>query len=131
MDGVAYVDDSVSTTPESTIAALQAFDVPVHLIAGGSEKGTPFAEMGRAVSQHARSVALIGQTAGRIEDAIRAAGPSGVAVTRCADLARAVDSLRQAARAGHVILLSPGCASFDMFRSYVDRAEQFRKLVPR
>jgi UDP-N-acetylmuramoylalanine--D-glutamate ligase len=127
--GVEYVEDSKGTTPESTIAALHSFDSPIHLIAGGSPKGASFAELGKAIAGRAASVALIGQTAGEIEAAVRAAGESPVRVIRCVSLEEAVQALCALARPGDVVLLSPACASFGMFRNYVDRAEKFREIV--
>ena len=127
--GVVYVEDSGSTTPESAMAGLRSLDAPVHLIAGGVSKGASFAELGRVIAERAKTAALIGQTASEIEAAVRACGHIRVSVVRAETLAEAFDAARQAARPGDVVLLSPGCASFDLFRSYVDRAEQFRALV--
>jgi UDP-N-acetylmuramoylalanine--D-glutamate ligase len=129
IDGVRFVEDSVSTTPEASIAALRSFPSPIHLIAGGSSKGTHFAEMGRAVAEHATTAALIGEMAAEIASAITVASPAGTGVFCCSTLAEAFNVARRAAHPGDVVLLSPGCASFDMFRNYEDRAEQFRRLV--
>ena len=126
-DGVRYVEDSVATTPESTIAALRSFEGRVHLIAGGSSKGTPFDELGRVIAERATTVVLIGRTAPEIEAAIPPGAP--VEVVRADTLDEAVAAARRRARAGDTVLLSPACASFDMFTNYVDRAEQFRALV--
>ena len=129
-DGVRYVEDSVATTPEAAIAGMRAFDGPVYLIAGGSSKGTPFDAMGKAIADSVTAVALIGETAGEIEAAIPRRVGGGVEVIRAAGLREAFDALQRRAKPGSVILLSPGCASFGMFRNYVDRAEQFRALAP-
>ena len=129
LGGVQYVEDSVSTTPESAIAALNSYKGPVHLIAGGSSKGTPFEELGRAIAERAATVALIGRTADEIEAAVRAWPESQAEIVRADSLRDAVIALRARAHPGSVVLLSPACASFDMFADYVDRAEQFRQLV--
>ncbi len=129
VDGVTWVNDSKATTPEAAIAALNAFDGPIHLIAGGSPKGTPFDELGRAIATRATTAALIGQTAPAIEAAVRACPGNRAEILRPATLAQAVEELRRRAGPGSVVLLSPACASFDLFRSYADRGDQFRRLA--
>lgn len=129
--GVAWYNDSIATTPESAIAALRSFDEPILLIAGGYDKHVPLNAFAAEVASRTRAALLLGQTAAALLKAIRAAG---LGTTRCrarvvASLAEAVAEARRAARPGDVALLSPGCASYDMFRNYRDRAEQFKKLV--
>lgn len=99
---------------------------PVLLIAGGVGKGQDFAPLALPLAEHARSVFLIGEDADRIETAIR---PSGVPVERCDSLEQAVGRAAQAARAGEAVLLSPACASFDMFCNYKHRGEAFCAAV--
>ncbi len=120
--GVDYYDDSKGTNVGATIAALKGLARPVLLIAGGVGKGQDFAPLAQPVAEFARRVLLIGEDAGRIEAAIAA---SGVPVERCASLEAAVASAARQARAGEAVLLSPACASFDMFRDYKHRGDAF------
>ena len=133
--GVDFYDDSKGTNVGATIAALKGvatqgsragLDHPVLLVAGGVGKGQDFAPLAQPVAEHARRVFLIGEDARRIEAAI---APSGVPVERCETLEQAVIRAAQAARAGEVVLLSPACASFDMFRNYKHRGEVFAAAV--
>ncbi len=124
IDGVTYVDDSKATNPSSVAAALSAFDRPVVLIAGGKSKRTDFRELGAAAAAHARAVVLIGEAADDL-----AAALANVAVDRAASMDQAVDMARSLAKPGDAVLLSPGCASFDMFDSAEARGDAFRDAV--
>ena len=95
------------------------------LIAGGSDKGADFASLGQLLRERTRHVILLGETAPAIAEAV---GPAH-SVERVASLADAVDRAADHAVAGEIVLLSPACASFDMFRSYQDRGERFEALV--
>lgn len=125
---VEYIDDSKGTNVGATLAALQGLGAQrrLVLILGGDGKGQDFAPLAPAVARHARAVALIGRDAPAIEAAL--AG-SGVPLQRCADLPAAVRWCAQQARAGDAVLLSPACASLDMFRDYAHRAEVFVEAV--
>lgn len=125
IDGVLYVDDSKATNPGAVEAALLAYDRPIVLIAGGKSKGTDFAELGAAIAVRAKAAILIGEAAGEIERAIAGRVPIESAATIEAAVARA----RALTVEGDVVLLSPGCASFDMFRSAEDRGERFAAAV--
>ena len=127
LDGVSYYNDSKATTPEAAIAGLRAFHEPVILIAGGYDKEVPFDELGKAVCQRARLVILLGDTAEKIHQAIASRG--NVATRRLPDLPAAVHEARTLARPGDVVLLSPACASYDMFENYEERGTLFKKLV--
>jgi UDP-N-acetylmuramoylalanine--D-glutamate ligase len=128
-DGVTYVDDSKSTNPGSVIAALHAFDAPIVLIAGGKSKRTDFRAMGETVEKRTKAVVLIGEAA---EEMAAALGTAPVA--RAASMEEAVAIARGLAVPGDVVLLSPGCASFDMFASAEARGDEFaaaaNALVP-
>lgn len=124
IDGVLYVDDSKSTIPASVVAALRSFDRPIVLIAGGRSKGIGFAELGAAIAQHVKALVAIGESASEIR---RAAGE--VAVIEAFSMEEAVQRASDLAAPGDVVLLSPGCASFDMFTSAEDRGEQFCAAV--
>lgn len=120
IDGVLYVDDSKATNPLAVTAALAAYDRPIVLIAGGRAKGTDFAELGRVIDRRAKALVAIGEAAEEL-----AACVSGVPVHRARTLLEAIATARAQARSGDVVLLSPACASFDMFDSAEDRGEQF------
>ncbi len=122
--GVLFVDDSKATNPGSVIAALEAYDRPIVLIAGGKSKNTDFTELGRVIDARAKSLIVIGEAADDI-----AAHVSRAPVERAESMADAVHRARALAQPGDVVLLSPACASFDMFRSAEDRGEKFAAAV--
>ncbi len=125
-DGVAFFDDSKATTAESVRAALECFDVPVCLIAGGRDKGCDFSRITDTVRTRVAHAFLIGEAAPRIESEWQRA----TTITRCASLQEAVCAAAQhAALKKGVVLLSPGCSSFDMFDNYKQRGERFAALV--
>ncbi len=127
-DGVDWIEDSKGTNVGATVAALRGLGRKVVLIAGGLGKGQDFSPLAAPVADHARAVVLIG----RDRDAIAAAlDATGVPLVDCASLDDAVDAAAGLARAGDVVLLSPACASLDMFRDYAHRAEVFVAAVER
>jgi UDP-N-acetylmuramoylalanine--D-glutamate ligase len=125
LDGVEYVNDSKATNLDAVIKALQSEVRPVVLIAGGKDKGFEFDSLTELVGERCRSAVLIGEMAARIHSQWEHALPCH----RAASLAEAVSCARAIAQAGDVVLFSPGTSSFDMFRSYADRGNQFRTLV--
>jgi UDP-N-acetylmuramoylalanine--D-glutamate ligase len=126
IDGVDYVDDSKGTNVGATVAALVGSANPVILIAGGDGKGQDFSPLLPAVARCAKAVLLIGRDAARLQDAL---APAGVPIERCDTLQAAVRRSAQLAQPGQTVLLSPACASLDMFRNYVHRAEVFIEAV--
>ncbi|HZT08975.1 MAG TPA: UDP-N-acetylmuramoyl-L-alanine--D-glutamate ligase [Chloroflexota bacterium] len=128
VDGVTYVNDSIATSPERSMAALRSFDAPVVLIAGGRDKHTPMEDWAQLISRRARAVVLVGEAAPLIDRALRAAG-SSVPVTIARSFSEVVRLATRAAEPGDVVLLSPGCTSFDEFRDYEARGEAFRASV--
>jgi UDP-N-acetylmuramoylalanine--D-glutamate ligase len=124
-DGVQWINDSKGTNVGATVAALGGMTRPVILIAGGDGKGQDFSELKPAVAARARAVLLIGRDAPQIERALANCVP----VERAADLPAAIARARALAHAGDAVLLSPACASFDMFRNYEHRGEVFRATV--
>ena len=122
---IAFFDDSKGTNVGATVAALTGMQQPVVLIAGGDGKGQDFSPLA-AVAARARAVVLIGRDAGKIARVLQ---PTGVAVLRASDMHEAVAMAYGAATAGDAVLLSPACASYDMFRSYIHRAEVFVDAV--
>lgn len=130
--GVRYYNDSISTTPERAIAGIRSFNEPVVLIAGGYEKGLPFDGMAEAINERVKTLILIGDTAQAIEDAVvrTCADPSLLPeIIHAGSFETAVIKAIQAAVSGDVVLMSPGCASFGMFRNFTERGEAFRRLV--
>jgi len=123
--GVRYVNDSIATSPDRTMAALEATAGPLVVICGGYDKHLDYEDLGRALTTRARAVILLGQTADKIA---RALGP-GPAVFRVGSLEEAVATASREARAGETVLLSPASASYDMFRNFEERGERFRALV--
>jgi len=124
--GVAWYDDSKGTNVGASLAALRGLGRPAILIAGGDGKGQDFAPLAPAVAAHARAVLLIGRDAPLLE---RALAPSGVTIERCTSLEQAVARAAALAQDGDAVLLSPACASFDMFRDYRQRGEAFAAAV--
>lgn len=123
--GVQYVNDSKGTNVDAVLRAIDAFEEPIVLILGGKDKGGDFARLREAVRRRVQYVLVMGEAAGRIAHAL-----DGVAsIEEVATLADAVHRASVLARAGDVVLLSPGCASFDMFRDYQDRGQHFKRLV--
>jgi len=128
IDGIDFYDDSKGTNVGATVAALNGMRQPVVLIAGGDGKGQDFSPLAAAVAARARAVVLIGRDAPQI---IRVLEATHIPLLRAGDMAEAVTVARRAAREGDVVLLSPACASYDMFRNYVHRAEVFADAVHR
>jgi UDP-N-acetylmuramoylalanine--D-glutamate ligase len=139
IDGVSWHNDSIATTPQSTIAALEAFEEPVIIIAGGYDKKLPFDKLGQEIGANTKAAILIGQTAEKIANAIEkelateATEPRtsvrGPEVQIVSSLAKAVKLAHDLAVAGDVVLLSPACASYDMFDNFQHRGREFVRLV--
>jgi UDP-N-acetylmuramoylalanine--D-glutamate ligase len=119
-DGITWVDDSKATNPGAVIAALRSFNRPIVLIAGGKAKGTDFAELGKVASSRTKAVVLIGEAAPEIGKHIKRS-----IVEHASSMDEAVAIARTHAEHGDVVLLSPGCASFDMFTSAEARGDAF------
>lgn len=124
IDGIRYIDDSKSTNPGSVIAALRTYDAPIVLIAGGRSKGTDFSEMGAEIRRRAAALVTIGEAGPQIVRAAR-----GVRSVAAASMGDAVRQASDLAAPGGIVLLSPGCASFDMFASAEDRGDRFAAAV--
>ncbi|MEN9528295.1 MAG: UDP-N-acetylmuramoylalanine--D-glutamate ligase, partial [Pseudomonadota bacterium] len=125
IDGVDFINDSKATNLDALEKALSSEVRRVILIAGGKDKGFEFGSIKELVAQKCNSVVLIGEMAERIEKLW-----SGVVnCHHCENLSDAVHSARELAKPGEVVLLSPGTSSFDMFKNYADRGDQFRAIV--
>ena len=131
VDGRWFYDDSIATTPESTLAALDSLQDPIWLIAGGYDKGMDLTTVARKIAERVDGVALLGQTAGRLRELMENhPRPNNPAMIRqCRSMSEAVAWCFAQSRPGDVILLSPACASFGMFQNFVERAEVFRNCV--
>ncbi len=128
IDDVDYYDDSKGTNVGATCAALTGLSQKVVLIAGGDGKGQDFAPLAAAVAENASAVVLIGRDAPLIEAALIS---TSIPLYQAIDLPEAVNIAKKLAKADEAVLLSPACASFDMFKNYVHRAEVFVAAVNR
>ena len=127
-DGITFYDDSKGTNVGATAAALTGMTQSVVLIAGGVGKGQDFASLAKPIAEHARAVVLIGRDAGKIASAI---SHCGVPLHHASTMEEAVQKSFLLAQGGDAVLMSPACASFDMFKNYVHRAEAFIAAVRR
>lgn len=131
-DGVLYVNDSISTTPMATLAALELYaDRPVAVLVGGHDRGLPWEEFAEAMRAHApKAVVTMGQNGPRIHDLLAPlAGRSGFLLEAADDLSDAVAKARAALPEGGVVLLSPGAPSFGPYRNYIERGRHFAQLA--
>jgi UDP-N-acetylmuramoylalanine--D-glutamate ligase len=119
------VNDSQATIPVAAIAALEAFEAPVVLIAGGKDKGLTYDAFADAIAARSRAAVLIGETAEELAALIG----DRVHIERAADMEKAVRLAAGIARPGDVVLLSPAAASFDMFVDYAERGAAFRSAI--
>ncbi len=127
--GMRFINDSVATTPESTIAGLRAFPGdPILLIAGGYDKKIPLDDLASEIIHSARAVFLIGDTGGKIKALIEQKNLDFPA-TYCGTLATAMEQACSTGTSGDVVLFSPACASYDQFRNFEHRGQCFKKMV--
>lgn len=129
VNDVKYYDDSFGTTPETASVAIQAFDEPKIVILGGSDKGVSFESLAKVITtNNVRLAILIGKTGPTIEAALTKEGFTAI-VQGGNTMPEIVAQAYEAAQPGDVVLLSTGCASFDMFKNYKDRGDQFKQAV--
>lgn len=129
ISGVKYYDDSFGTTPETAIVAIKAFKDPKVVILGGSDKGSNYGELARAVkANNVRGVVVIGQMKEKIRQALQKVGFDDV-IDGGDTMTDIVETAKEAAGIGDIVLLSTGCASFGMFKNYEDRGQQFKAAV--
>ncbi|GAV21773.1 UDP-N-acetylmuramoyl-L-alanine--D-glutamate ligase [Carboxydothermus pertinax] len=127
INDVLFINDSKGTNPDSTIKALNSFDRPIVLIAGGRNKGNSFFKLAREIKEKARLVVLVGECREEIREALKSVGYDKYLLAQ--DFEEAVTKAKELAKPGDVVLLSPAAASWDMFRNYEERGELFKKLV--
>ncbi len=129
VDSVKYYDDSFGTTPETASVAIESFSEPKVVILGGSDKGTEFDVLADTIKRsNVRQAVIIGQTGPKIISALETAGFTAISLGGNS-MESALTVCREFAQPGDVVLLSTGCASFDMFKNYKDRGEQFKTIV--
>ena len=133
LNGVKYYNDSIGTSPASTIAGLNAFDENIILLAGGSDKGLDYTEIGETIAKKVRVLLLTGPTAEKIENATKLAmsksGKETVEIIHCKDLQEAVSMANEKAKSGEIVLMSPASASFDAFKNFIERGIKFKEFV--
>ncbi|MBX7158161.1 MAG: UDP-N-acetylmuramoyl-L-alanine--D-glutamate ligase [Verrucomicrobiae bacterium] len=122
--GVTFINDSKATNVDAMAQAIESFPNPIVLIAGGKDKGFEFDSVAELVAKRTRGVVLIGETASKLKQAWEKAN-----CLSATNFQKAFDQAVRLAQAGDVVLLSPGCSSFDMFRDYADRGNQFKAMV--
>jgi UDP-N-acetylmuramoylalanine--D-glutamate ligase len=130
--GVRYVNDSIATTPERALAGVRSFSEPLLLLLGGKDKDLPKDELAREAMRRCHAIIFFGQDGPHLHDAFAAEAddPENNAVMFLVDtLAQAVGVAREHAEPGEVVLLSPACTSFDAYRNFEERGEEFRRLV--
>ena len=124
---VEYYNDSKATNTDAAIKGMSAFDKPVILIAGGYDKGIPLEKFMEEVKKHTKYLILLGAAADRFEKAARAAGVSSL--IRVSSMKEAVEAGQKEAKPGDVVILSPACSSFDMYRNMEERGMDFKRIV--
>lgn len=127
VDGVLYINDSKGTNPDSTAKALESYDRPLVLIAGGKGKGVSFLPLAELIKQKVKAVVLVGMAKYELKEALDIVGFGNYVLVE--SFAETVSQAQQMASAGDIVLLSPACTSWDMFNNYEERGELFKKLV--
>lgn len=129
INGIRWYNDSKATTPEAAMAAVEAFEEPEIIIAGGYDKQLPFDKLGKRIAEKAKAAILIGSTARKIAKEIESCAGNRTIIKRAGDMRRAVELAMQLAETGDVVLLSPACASYDMFENYQQRGREFIRFI--
>lgn len=130
INGIVFVNDAASTAPIAGIRALESFSDKILLICGGATKGLPIDDFAKAICAHAKYIALLsGTETENLKNKIKEFGGDNLMVGVFDDFEKAIKTIYMKAKKGDVILLSPGCASFGMFKNEFDRGEQFNKIV--
>ena len=128
IDGVRYYNSSIDSSPNRTINTLNVFSEPVVLIAGGKDKGIPYDEIGKPITEHVKTLILIGATSKVIDEAVKKTGKS-VPTIFVKTYEEAVKKAKESAKSGDVVLLSSASTSFDMFNNFEERGNLFKELV--
>lgn len=128
INGVRFINDSAATTPDAAAAGIRSFDTPIVLIAGGRDKGGNWDGFKKALKERVKALVAIGEFADKL---IEMAKEIGIGFVKATSMEEAVQQAFQLASPGDTVLMSPGCASFDMFTSYAQRGEKFKEAVKR
>ncbi len=128
INGVRFINDSAATTPDAAAAGIRSFDTPIVLIAGGRDKGGNWDGFKKALKERVKALVAIGEFADKL---IEMAKEIGIGFAKAMSMEEAVQQAFQLASPGDTVLMSPGCASFDMFTSYAQRGEKFKEAVKR
>ena len=129
-DGVKYYNDSIASSPARTTAGLKSFAKKVILIAGGYDKNIPFDEFGLVVNEYVKELVLVGVTSEKIENAVKGASNyKGLKIHRETNFGKAVEKARSCAESDDIVILSPACASFDLFKNFEERGNTFKRIV--
>ena len=126
-DGIMFVNDSKGTNPDSTIKAITSYDKPIVLIAGGKDKQSDFTEMISYATKNVKAIVLLGETADKIEQTAKLQGMNNI--FRVSDMKEAVKTAYKLAQSGDVVLLSPACASWDMYPNFEARGLDFKENI--
>lgn len=132
INNVKWYNDSMASSPTRTLSGLNAFEEDIVLIAGGYDKNLDYEPLAKTLVEKAKALLLIGQTAGKIFDAVKQELENQnktLDIYMCESLEQTVTLARKVAEPGNVVLFSPASASFDMFKDFADRGNQFKKLV--
>ena len=130
IDGVKYYNDSIGTSPASTIAGLNAFDENIILLAGGSDKGLDYKEIGEKIAEKVGTLILCGPTSEKIEEATKKAlDGKNIEIFKVENMEEAVQQAKKSAKRGDIVLLSPASASFDLYKNFAERGNIFKEIV--
>ncbi len=131
INGVEYYNDSFSTTPETAIAAIKSFKNPEILVLGGSTKNSDFAELGKVIgeAENIKAIIQIGEEWNRIKAEIKTVRPETLIIEGAKNMEQVITAASKIAVSGDVVILSPAAASFDKFKNYKDRGNQFKEQV--
>ncbi len=132
LDRVKWYNDSVSSSPTRTIAGLSSFDEEIILIAGGYDKNLDYTPIAKPIVEKVKKLILIGQTSNKIYECVKSEAEKQnvkIDIYMCSSLKETVTLAKRIAKPSQVVLFSPASASFDMFKNFADRGEQFKKLV--
>lgn len=134
LNGVRFYNDSIASSPSRTIAGLNSFNRKVILIAGGKDKNIPYDAIGEVLAEKVKILVLIGQTAPKIEEALKAYSEKtgkgkDIPILKCSTYEEVVNTAYKNAVPGDIIILSPASTSFDMFRNFEERGNKFKEIV--
>lgn len=132
LDGVKWYNDSASSSPSRTLSGINAFKEDIILIAGGYDKNLDYTPIAKPIIEKVKSLILIGQTSGKIFDAVKLElekENKEIDIHMCESLEETIKLAKKVAKPGQVVLFSPASASFDMFKNFADRGNQFKELV--